>query len=515
MSPAPDRGVSPDPIEATAAALAASNPTLYRHLALYLQVLRQVLPARVEQACFHLATQVHPQRYAALAASERSALHGRILALVQRCSSLLTVEQLTALADQIDREAQFRQRREQLDLLKRLSAGSGPDDTDPDDADPDDEGEFVDQQIADPTGDPGFGAASSELPAGSIRLGFSLPLSADIGSWRAMGPASPGLARSELLGEADRSGPTHGRGSSAGRDDSGTYADSRSDDAGAERSDPQIDRGQAGAADDDLDAMLLDPDAELFLTTGFDATSFDATAFDTTVFDTSDLEPAATDSVAFNADADLESEEEEPAEESLQQRLAQGSDSAAILRIVREAMENPMDHGLQKPPSPAGPGSSSPWREARLPRDPITLLRWLDGFDKALLRRLRNLSHALNVELLRVGISRGLLPVSLLDAVLEGQVDTMASPSNLLHLQLPFSLRPGLAEVHALAILLRPVDLEMDEPRLRTCRRRLQQQRQELRRMAHQFRRLQRRLQAHEAERLWLQDIRNSRPPKI
>jgi len=505
-----------------AAALAASNPTLYRHLALYLQVLRQVLPARVEQACFHLATQVHPQRYAALAAPERSALHGRILALVQRCSSLLTVEQLTALADQIDREAQFRQRREQLELLKRLSAGSDPDDTDPDDADhdPDDEGEFVDQQIADPTGDSGFGAASSELPAGSIRLGFSLPLSADIGSWRAMGPASPGLASSELLGEADRSGPSHGRGSSAGRDESGASARFRSDDAGAERTDPQIDRAQAGTGDDDFDAMLLDPDAELFPTTGFDATSldatvFDATAFDTAVFDTSDLEPATPDSVAFNTDADLESEEGEPAEESLQERLAQGSDSAAILRIVREAMENPMDHGLQKPPSPAGPGSSSPWREARLPRDPVTLLRWLDGFDKALLRRLRNLSHALNVELLRVGISRGLLPVSLLDAVLEGQVDTMASPSNLLHLQLPFSLRPGLAEVHALAILLRPVDLEMDEPRLRTCRRRLQQQRQELRRMAHQFRRLQRRLQAHEAERLWLQDIRNSRPPQI
>jgi hypothetical protein len=495
VSPAPDRGVSPDPIEAMAAALAASNPTLYRHLALYLQVLRQVLPMRVEQACFHLATQVHPQRYAALAAPERSALHGRILALVQRCSSLLTVEQLTALAKQIDREAQFRQRREQLELLKRLSAGSDPDDTDPDDADPDDadpdpddEGEFVDQQIADPSEDLGFGAASSELPAGSIRLGFALPLSADIGSWRAMGPASPGLAGSELHGEADHSGPRHGRGSSAGREDSAASADFRSDDAGAERTDPQIDRDHAGAADDDLDA---------------------------TSFDTSDLESSVPDSVAFNADVDLEPEEEEPAEESLQQRLAQGSDSAAILRIVREAMENPMDHGLHKPPSPAGPGSSSPWSEARLPRDPIALLRWLDGFDKALLRRLRNLSHALNVELLRVGISRGLLPVSLLDAVLEGQVDTMASPSNLLHLQLPFSLRPGLAEVHALAILLRPVDLEMDEPRLRTCRRRLQQQRQELRRMAHQFRRLQRRLQAHEAERLWLQDIRNSPPPKI
>jgi hypothetical protein len=203
----------------------------------------------------------------------------------------------------------------------------------------------------------------------------------------------------------------------------------------------------------------------------------------------------------------------ELAADSLEQRLAQGPDAAAILKIVREAMDDSRDRGRQRP-AVSDQGASSPWRDGQLPRDPITLLRWLDGLEQALLRRLRNLSHALNVELLRVGISRGLLPVSLLDAVLEGQVDTMASPSNVLHLQLPFSLRPGMAEVHALAILLRPVDLEMDEPRLRTCRRRLQQQRQELRRMAHQYRRLQRRLQAHEAERLWLQDIRKCRPPQ-
>jgi hypothetical protein len=63
-----------------------------------------------------------------------------------------------------------------------------------------------------------------------------------------------------------------------------------------------------------------------------------------------------------------------------------------------------------------------------------------------------------------------------------------------------------------MAVLLRPVELELEEPRLRTCRRRLQQHRQEVRRMAQQFRRLQRRSRIHQAEQLWLQDIR---PPSI
>jgi len=115
------------------------------------------------------------------------------------------------------------------------------------------------------------------------------------------------------------------------------------------------------------------------------------------------------------------------------------------------------------------------------------------------------------VELLRSGISTSLLPASLLEAVLRGQVETQSSPANLLRLQLPFGLKPGASPLVSQAVLLRVVDLEMEEPRLRTCRRRLQQHRQELRRMAQQYRRLQRRLQAREAERLWLQDIRRSR----
>ena len=459
-----------------AAALAASNPALYRHLALYLQVLRQVLPARVEQACFHLATQVHPQRYAALPDQERQALHGRILALVQRCTSLLTVEQLTALADQMDREAQHRQRRQQRELLQQLSSGATAPNPDATEAEADAAG----RSATDRCEDPGLSAADSPLPAGSIRLDFSLPLSGPVGGWRAMAPPTPELAGLDALAEADSQEQQPLWETAAASLDVGATA-AGSNPADAETAEAEADDADA---DDDDDFDIEDPE------------------LDPSMFDPDTTDPDASDPEVMELAAD-----------SLEQRLAQGPDAAAILKIVREAMDDSRDRGRQRP-AVSDQGASSPWRDGQLPRDPITLLRWLDGLEQALLRRLRNLSHALNVELLRVGISRGLLPVSLLDAVLEGQVDTMASPSNVLHLQLPFSLRPGMAEVHALAILLRPVDLEMDEPRLRTCRRRLQQQRQELRRMAHQYRRLQRRLQAHEAERLWLQDIRKCRPPQ-
>ncbi len=490
-----------------AAALAASNPTLYRHLALYLQVLRQVLPARVEQACFHLATQVHPQRYAALPAQERQGLHGRLLALVQRCSSLLTVEQLTALADQIDRETQHRQRRQQRELLEQLTSGAADDDSEDDDPDTDHDEAALERAQADPALDPGLNPDPAALPAGSIRLDFSLPLS---GNWRSLPPPGSRLTGLKRPNDADSQSSPHPADPGADSPESGA---SGAGGAVSGQGDAAAEAGVAGEGFETSGGENSGSESRFPDTSGIaDQEQRDDEHRDDDASDDVDDGGSGPDAVGPDRSA-IDREAEEPAAESLQQRLAQGPDAAEILKIVREAMDDSRDRGRQDSPF-SDRGASSPWRDATLPRDPVTLLRWLDGVDKALLRRLRNLSHALNVELLRVGISRGLLPVSLLDAVLEGQVDSMASPSNVLHLQMPIGLSPGTAEVHALAILLRPVDLEMDEPRLRTCRRRLQQQRQELRRMAHQFRRLQRRLQAHEAERLWLQDIRNSRPPQ-
>jgi len=85
-------------LEELRASVAAGNPDLYRHVALYLQVLRSVLPERVEQACFHLATQVHFRSYLGLPANRRRGLHRQLRQRISHCSSLLTVEQLVALA---------------------------------------------------------------------------------------------------------------------------------------------------------------------------------------------------------------------------------------------------------------------------------------------------------------------------------------------------------------------------------------------------------------------------------
>jgi hypothetical protein len=154
----------------------------------------------------------------------------------------------------------------------------------------------------------------------------------------------------------------------------------------------------------------------------------------------------------------------------------------------------------------------APWDQAHLPRNPVALLLWLDGFERAIAQRLRNLSHALNVELLRQGVSRSLLPVSLLDAALKGQLEPLSAPANVLRVPLPFGSPDGPASLEAGAVLLRLSDLELEQPKLRTCRSRVQQHRQELRRMAQHYRRLERRLQSLEAEQLWLQDITTAQP---
>ena len=147
-----------------------------------------------------------------------------------------------------------------------------------------------------------------------------------------------------------------------------------------------------------------------------------------------------------------------------------------------------------------------------MPTEPALLLAWIGGFEQALSRRLRNLSHALNVDLLRLGLTTTLLPVSLLDAALTGQLESLEAPANLLRLPLPFGPEPTAGRLESVAVLLRPADLEQDLPKLRTCRTRIQQHRQEVRRMAQHYRRLKRRVQALEAEQLWLQDINPAQP---
>jgi hypothetical protein len=317
--------------------LRGSNPGLYRDLALYLQVLRELLPRALEQATFHLATRVHPQRYCELPADRRRELHGRSAALLARCTSLLTVEQLAQLAGAMAARRQGRQR----DWLEQLRQGTD--------------------------GHPASPSPAMD-PEGSVRLTLEPPVDLHwVGSW---------------------SWPPGGD--------------------GPDSTDP----GDAGGD-----------------------------------------EPAGP------------------------------------------------DPGEQPEPSELSP----PWDSPRLPEDPAALLTWMDGCERALVRRLRDLSHALNGELLRSGLSHSRLPLALLEGALQGQLEPRPAPANLLRVQLPV-VHPLGSQLEAVALLLRPADLELEHPRLRSCRARLQRHRQEVRRMAEQHRRLRRRLQALEAERLWHQE---------
>jgi hypothetical protein len=88
--------------------------------------------------------------------------------------------------------------------------------------------------------------------------------------------------------------------------------------------------------------------------------------------------------------------------------------------------------------------------------------------------------------------------------VQQGRIDLQPSLPNLIRLPVQ--------GIEALAVLLRCVDLEQEQPRLRTCRSRWRAHRHEVRKMAERGRLLQRRVQVLEAQQLWLTDITTHRP---
>jgi len=405
-------GAMSDQANSNPAQRQGTNPQLYRDLALYLQVVRQVLPGAVDQAVFHLVTQGPASPYIRQPQDRRDQFHGRVDTLVRRCLSLLTVEQLVPLAAQMERERQRRRLETRAQLMEDWTSAVRA-------SEPADQDETLEDD------------GSPTLPQGSVSLGMSTPGTVGLFGWREAssfrfgpGPEDESLAASEQAESEDRS-LEH-------RDASQP---------------PRLRQ----------DTAPVTPSLPL-----------------------SPLE-------LFSLAAPSEANETMLAPDSL------------------EASED------QQPEASAA-ASASPFAGHGLPLDPVLLLLWLEGIEQALARRLRNLSHALNVELLRLGVCRALLPVSLLDAVLQGQIELLAAPANLLRLPLPFPLSDNNSASVAMALLLRGTDLEMEEPRLRTCRHRLQQQRQEVLKRAQHQRRLQRRMQARQAESLWLQDLHRNRP---
>ena len=397
-------------LEQQRAQLASSNPELYRHLALYLQVLRAGLLNAVQQACFHLATERYPQRYGALKPTQRRRLHQRLVNLVARTSSLLTVEQLAQLAGQLEKE-----RLSELQAVRRrlLSA-------------------FESAAQEEPSSDGSSQAATASGPEGSVHLGLALPLTPELFA----SSAFPGLL--PMAGQPGAIEPEpDGR--------AGERVESES---------PQT--FESGAGLEALEAMQA---------------------------------MVAAFGDVFDGEGDGGADDD-------------GVDG-----------EGAFGEGRSNPDSSDNAVSMAHWNQGALPTDPVDLMLWLDGFERALVRRLRNLSHAINVDLLRIGLSRSLLPVNLLDAVLKGQIETQTAPANVLSLPLPLGSQALPRSLETASILIRLSDLELEQPKLRTCRSRLQQQRQEVRRMAQHYRRIRRRLQGLEAEQLWLQDVSTATKP--
>ncbi len=473
-----NRGELPQRLVALRQQVERGNPEHYRQLALYLQVLRRVLPGAVDQACFHLATQIAPDRYAALPGLKRQSLHRRLDELVRQCSSLLTVEQLASLASRLAQDRLLEHLSQHRRWLEEHGGGEASEDP----------------GAARQADDRPHGA--SGLPSGSVVLGMELPLG-EAGTWfhAPVGPPS----------HMDEDGTHTAEAEADGGDDDDDDDHEDGEDAGPFPWALGFDFGVAGVRP--LDANDAEDEAEE-LEEGTWPPQPDSPSHPSQAgFGIwGSLEPVLP---APEPTGSADGGESEPIAES----PSSDADRLSMLRASIAAFVTASEeaNGPDTPERPASGLPPTPWRSGALPKDPAHLLLWLEGFEQALTRRLRNLSHAINVEFLRQELSPTLLPPSLLDAVLAGRLEPQSAPANLLRLPLPL---PAAAAAHGLighALLLRSGDLEAENPQLRTCRQRLQRQREELRRMALLQTRLQRRLRTQEAERLWMQTVRRTR----
>ena len=94
---------------------------LYREQALYLQVLRELLAVATRQALFNLLGEVDPSRFSRLPESTRQNFHASVNDLIDRCSVLLTVEQLMQLVQQMQQEQRRQQAHASRSMLQKLS----------------------------------------------------------------------------------------------------------------------------------------------------------------------------------------------------------------------------------------------------------------------------------------------------------------------------------------------------------------------------------------------------------
>lgn len=92
---------------------------MYREQALYLQILRELLVPGVRNAIGYLLCE-RGERLSRISSEQQAELQNKLDGLVQRCNSLLTVEQLMDLSRRLQKEAlEFRQQL-QLDANQSL-----------------------------------------------------------------------------------------------------------------------------------------------------------------------------------------------------------------------------------------------------------------------------------------------------------------------------------------------------------------------------------------------------------
>ena len=168
---------------------------------------------------------------------------------------------------------------------------------------------------------------------------------------------------------------------------------------------------------------------------------------------------------------------------------------------------NLTDLESEKDESPKKNKSDEDAKKKRLlPQSPIDLYEWMLSIDVALVRRLRDLSHAINNELLKSGLVNTLVPINILDAALVGQLTSSKSISNILSLKLPTnsSLDSGGLDIDCL--LITPSDMEFDNARLRKNRTHIKYYQNILLDMIKQQRYWQGRSIAEEVNKEWWKD---------
>ncbi len=143
-----------------------------------------------------------------------------------------------------------------------------------------------------------------------------------------------------------------------------------------------------------------------------------------------------------------------------------------------------------------------------LPENPIGLYEWMISIDNALVRRLRDLSHEINGELLRSGLVNTLVPLNILDAALAGQLTSNKSVSNILTIKLPINSSSGTGGIDIDCLLITHSDLEFDNARLRKNRTYIKHYQNVLLGMIKQQRYWQGRSLAEEVSKKWWKDTK-------